>query len=110
MAKRQTTDLHKWAALGAGQRLRELTEEIASIYRAFPGLRGNQGRGSAKGSRSQRGASATENAAGDTAGRPKRRRRKMSAEARKRISDAQKARWAKQRAEAATPSGARKKR
>jgi hypothetical protein len=30
------------ATLGAGQRLRELTEEIASIYRAFPGLRGTQ--------------------------------------------------------------------
>jgi hypothetical protein len=34
----------------------------------------------------------------------------MSAEARKRISDAQKARWAKQRGEAAPASGARKKR
>jgi hypothetical protein len=110
LAKRQTTDLHKWATLGAGQRLRELTEEITSIYRAFPGLRGTQGRRSAKGSRAQRGTGPTENAAGDTAARPSRRRRKMSAEARKRISDAQKARWAKQRAEAATPGGARKKR
>jgi hypothetical protein len=34
----------------------------------------------------------------------------MSAEARKRISDAQKARWAKQRAETPPAGGARKKR
>jgi hypothetical protein len=107
LAKRQTTDLHKWATLGAGQRLRELREEITSIYRAFPGLRGTQGR-SAKGSRGPRATGATAGGSGEV--RPKRRRRKMSAEARKRISDAQKARWAKQRAEAATPSGARKKR
>ena len=108
MAKRQTTDLHKWATLGAGQRLRELREEITSIYRAFPGLRGTQGRRAAKGSRGPRATGAT--AAGSGEALPKRRRRKMSAEARKRISDAQKARWAKQRAEAATPGGARKKR
>ena len=108
MAKRQTIDLQKWATLGAGQRLRELREEITAIFRAFPGLRGTQGRASAKGSRAQRGT--TENASGDTAVRPRRRRRKMSAEARKRISDAQKARWAKQRGEAAPAGGARKKR
>jgi hypothetical protein len=110
LAKRQATDFLKWATLGAGQRLRELREEITSIYRAFPGLRSTQGRRSAKGSRGPRATGATANTGKNAAGRPKRRRRKMSAEARKRISDAQKARWAKQRAEAATPGGARKKR
>ena len=109
MAKRQTTDFLKWATLGAGQRLRELREEITSIYRAFPGLRSTQGRRSAKGSRGPRATGAAASTGENAAGRPKRRRR-MSAAARKRISDAQKARWAKQRAESATPGGARKKR
>jgi len=40
----------------------------------------------------------------------RRRRRNLSPEARKRISDAQKARWAKHRATAASAAGSRKKR
>jgi hypothetical protein len=55
--------------------LNQLAHEIAAIHAAFPELR--QGRKSSV---------------------VRRRRRKLSAEARKRISDAQKARWAKQKA------------
>jgi hypothetical protein len=82
MAKGLTEDLRKWALLGAEQRLNQLTQEIAAIRAAFPELGG--------GRRISRGKSSAA---------PRRwRRRKLGAEARKRISDAQKARWAKQKA------------
>jgi hypothetical protein len=94
VAKRQkkTNDLRRYAVVGAEQRLLELAEEAAAIFAIFPELRA-PGRGfMAKG----RGESAPGDA--DAAPTKRRRRRKMSAEARKRISDAQKARWAKQKA------------
>ena len=85
-----TFDLQAWALIGAQQRLREIDEERRAILAAFPQLR--------SGGASQRGASSGENVA-DGAGRETRRRkRRMSADARRRISEAQKARWAKQRA------------
>lgn len=95
MAKRQkkTNDLRRYAVVGAEQRLLELAEEAAAIFAIFPELRA-PGRGfMAKAGRA-------ESAPGDAGAAPtkRRRRRKMSAEARKRISDAQKARWAKQKA------------
>lgn len=90
MAKR--TDVRKWAVIGAEQRLLQISEEAAAIYRAFPELRrGGRGRGAA-GRRSAPAADADASAA------PVRKRRRLSAAARKRISDAQKRRWAKQRA------------
>jgi len=61
--------------LGAQARLQQLQEEIESIRRGVPGALGESGTG-------------------------RRGRRKMSAAARKRISEAQKRRWAKQKAKA----------
>ena len=98
MAKRETNQLRQWAVLGAEQRLVQLADEARAIFVAFPELRA-RGRGfEALGERHQR-------ADGDVGGRHRgattkngrRRRRKLSAEASKRISDAQKARWAKQK-------------
>jgi hypothetical protein len=88
MAKRATSDIRRWALIGAEQRLLQLAQEVAAIRAEFPELRGGRSAGRV------------------TAGtRGRRRRRTMSAEARKRISDAQKARWARQKA----GGGAKKK-
>jgi hypothetical protein len=104
---KQQNEWRRYALVGAEQRLLEIAEEAAKIFRVFPELRA-RGRGFAalRGG----GAPAAEQTGGP--GRKRRRRRRtMSAEARKRISDAQKARWAKHRAEAAAKgAGARKKR
>lgn len=89
MAKRAENTLHRYAVVGAEQRLAELSKEAAGIFAMFPELRGKgflgAKRGRPKGSSSEPVA-------------PKRRRRKMSAEARKKISDAQKLRWKKKKA------------
>ena len=86
MAKRSNDAMRQWALRGAELRLLEIAQEAAAIYAAFPELR-------------ERGKSAPPAAeAPQGAGRPRRRRRQLSAEARQRISDAQKARWAKQKA------------
>lgn len=93
MATKVSSDLRGYAVVGAEQRLLELAEEAARIFAIFPELRA-PGRGfmAEKGSRS-----------GDDDAAPAipgaRRRRTMSAAARKRISEAQKARWKKQKAE-----------
>ena len=91
MAKQQT-DIRRWALIGAEQRLVQLAEEAAAIHRAFPELRqrGGVAIGNRRRGRNLRGGV-------DVAG-IKRKRRKMSAAARKRISQAQKARWRKQKA------------
>lgn len=97
MAKLQSNDLRRYAVLGAEQRLLTLAQEAEAIYRAFPELR----------------RSSTTRESAPRRRRARRGRRALSAEARKRISDAQKARWARQRGETAgagTGSGARKKR
>jgi hypothetical protein len=109
VAKRATSDLRKWAAVGAGHRLEQLTGEIEAIYRVFPELRTSGTRRRYKTSSVQSSAVVDAESAGEGVVRRK-RRRKMSAEGRKRISDAQKARWAKQKANAPAPEGARKKR
>jgi hypothetical protein len=94
VAKLQSNDLRRYAVLGAEQRLLTLAEEAEQIYRAFPELRKREVKESSpRGRRKVR----------------QRRRRTMSAEARKRISDAQKARWARQRGETAGAGTARKK-
>jgi hypothetical protein len=81
MAKRAKSDIRRWALIGAEQRLQQLAQEMAAIRAAFPELRrGRAGAGAAAGARGGK--------------------RRLSAEARKRISDAQKKRWAKQRAAA----------
>jgi hypothetical protein len=81
-------DLRRYAVKGAEQRLLEVAEEAARIFAAFPELRG-RGRGfDAVGPASN---------ASSAPALPTRRKRKMSAAARKRISRAQKKRWAKLR-------------
>ena len=95
MAKRsENVNIRQWALIGAEQRLLQLAEEAAAIHRAFPELRARgAGGGRLAGPASRRDAT-------DAPGGRRRRRRKrtMSPEARKRISDAQKARWARQKA------------
>ena len=106
MAKQQN-EWRRYAVIGAEQRLLEIAEEAARIFRAFPELR-ERGRGF---NALRRDGSAGSDASGAAPTRTRRRRRRtMSAAARKRISDAQKARWAKHRSEAGASGGARKKR
>jgi len=88
MPKRSSSIL-ALAARGAKARYDELQAEIASLIRHFPSLRSGA-REAVK--RGRRAATATVNKL-----RP-RKRRKMSAAARKKISEAQKRRWAKQKA------------
>jgi hypothetical protein len=105
MAKRQQRlfNLRAYAVIGAEQRLRQIAEEARAIFQAFPELRAaNRGFGARGGGESPFpwGKQAAEGGGlvGNGRGRKgKRRRRKMSAAAGKRISEAQKARWAKQK-------------
>jgi hypothetical protein len=75
-------DLVELAKHGAAARIGELKRELASLQSLFGASGAASGR-----QRGQKAATA-----------PRRRRRKMSAEARRRISEAQKKRWAKQKA------------
>ena len=97
MAKREQLDLRRFALAGAEKRLEELNAEAEQIFRIFPQLRGGRRR-----------AAATTAAAGEGTPKGRRRRRRNSAEGRRRISEAQKARWARQRAEA-SPAKERKR-
>lgn len=84
-------DLRAWALVGAQQRLRELDEERAAIFSAFPQLRGGTPtRRLGRPRKVQGDGAAVATGTGI-------KKRTMSAAARKRISDAQKARWAKQK-------------
>jgi hypothetical protein len=95
---KQTDDFRRYAVIGAEQRLLELAEEAAVIFTAFPELRDRGFMDPSEDDKPARGGGAGSGAAGQPSGR--RKRRKMSAAARQRISDAQKARWAKQKAAA----------
>jgi hypothetical protein len=86
MAKRQSDlGLRQYAVMGAEQRLLQIAEEAARIFTAFPELRdrGFMAPGADRGEGSR------------PKGRRVRRRGTISAEGRRRISEAQKARWAK---------------
>ena len=89
------------ARKGAEHKYQELKAELATLVKDFPDLVKRTGglvsRGAAEVSR--RGQAVIAAAGGD--GPPKRARRKLSAKARKAISDAQKKRWAAQKATAA---------
>jgi hypothetical protein len=85
-------DMRGWALKGAEQRLLEMAQEATAIYRAFPELR----EGGLVGNGRRPGRPRREETAPATEGPRRRRRRKMSKEARRKISEAQKARWAKQ--------------
>jgi hypothetical protein len=74
--------------MGAERRLVEIAEEAAAIHRQFPELRGRN---------EVLSGGHVPSPFGRKRVAPVRRRRTMSAEARKRISEAQKARWAKQK-------------
>ena len=91
MAKHSSTIL-ELAARGARVRYDELQAELSSLVRRFPDLR--------RGAQEviKRGRRAVDAAATELQRAPRRRRRKMSAAARAKISAAQKARWAKQKA------------
>lgn len=110
VAKLESNDIRRYAILGAEQRLAQLAEESEQILRAFPELRGRRsGRG-----RSGRAQASSAGPESPAQGAGRRRRRVISPEGRKRISDAQKARWARQRGEAqasaaGASSGGRKK-
>jgi hypothetical protein len=110
MAK-HSSHILEMARKGAEHRYRELKAEIASLLEHFPHLAGSlRGRrrkgGPPAGERASAAAPSTAPtsavqasvATAETAEPRLRKRRKMSAAARKKISDAQKARWAKQKA------------
>jgi hypothetical protein len=75
----QRTELLHLARVGAEKRLQALKDEMESIFRHFPELRRSRGARAAAGTPGN--------------GAATRGPRKMSAAARKRISDAQKKRW-----------------
>ena len=97
MAKMDETRLRRFALAGAETRLAELRDEAAAIFRMFPQLR----------ARGRRAAAAPEAPA--TVAPKARRRRRLSAEGRRRISEAQKARWAKHRSDSGAASGRKSK-
>lgn len=80
-----TVDIRRLAFIGAQARLAELNAERQAILRAFPEL-----------SRTDRRIAATR-ASSDSARPARGRRRKISAEGRKRIAEAAKRRWAEWR-------------
>jgi hypothetical protein len=95
--RRPTSQLHEFARIGAAARIKELQAEIASIRRDFPALTTPGGESTMPSPfRNQPGRPVATHAANVPA--PRKRRRKMSAEARKKISEAQKKRWAAQKA------------
>lgn len=88
MAKLEQADLRRFAVAGAARRIEELEREKAQILSAFPQLRARN-----------RGTGALDRTV-ESASVGRKRRRRISAEGRRRISEAQKARWAKQKGEA----------
>jgi hypothetical protein len=85
------SDLRAWAVKGAEQRLLEIAEEARTIFQAFPELRG-----AGRGFDFQR--SATRHTGGTAdAGASPRRRRRMSAAARKAVGARMKKYWAERR-------------
>ena len=89
MAKHSSSIL-ELARRGAQHRYDELQEELASLVRHFPDLRSGTGEIVKRGRRAVKAAAAELGL---------RKRRKMSTAARAKISAAQRARWAKQKAE-----------
>jgi hypothetical protein len=83
----ETSTLHEYAPIGAAAHIKEFQEEMAEIRRAFPGLVVSADRGS--GRPKIRTAAPAPEPRGEVAEQPERKRRKMSAAARKAIGDAQ---------------------
>jgi hypothetical protein len=108
---RPTSEFRRYAVIGAEQRLLQISAEAEAIYRTFPELRRSRrdigsGRDGGLTSSTFGGGEHVPSPFDDRVrpqgkrgpGRP-RKRRTMSADARRRISEAQKARWAKQKAQ-----------
>ena len=83
----QTVNVNQWAKLGAAARLKEIQEELGSIYRAFPDLKGQRSLAT--------GAS--------SGGRQKRKR--FSAAGKAAISEGMRKYWARRKAKAAKAAG-----
>jgi hypothetical protein len=98
------TDLNvkRWAQMGAEARLAEIRQETITLLAAFPDLRQDGQAVAGRGRSAERRGRAP-----SAPGRKKRRR--MSAEARRKISAAQKARWAKQKDERTGAAKAKRK-
>jgi hypothetical protein len=94
---RPTSQLQEFARIGAAARIKELQAEIASIRRDFPALTSPGGESTMPSPRPKRRGRPAASVAAKVAA-PGKRRRKMSAAARKKISEAQKKRWAAQKA------------
>jgi hypothetical protein len=86
-------EVRRWARIGAEARLAALEREIAAIYQVFPDLRSGR---SAPNPYTAGVRAAVEGAV------TRRRRPRLSLEARKRIAEAQRKRWAELRAKQAT--------
>jgi hypothetical protein len=84
------SEIRTWALRGAERRLAEISEETRAIYAAFPELRGAPS--------VQRPNPYTAGVRQAIQGAVTRRRPKLSADARKRIGDAQRKRWAEWKA------------
>jgi len=89
---KHSSHILEMAKLGAEHRLAELEQEIAALIKSFPYLRSPR-----RGRKPQIDTSAEPAA---TIDRQARKRRRISAAGRKRISEAQKKRWAKQKTHA----------
>jgi hypothetical protein len=99
MAK-HSSQILELARKGADYRYQELKAEIAALIKHFPHLAASRGGRRPKGaspSAGQPSGAESPAAAAEAAAPRTRKRRKMSAAARKKISDAQKARWARQK-------------
>jgi hypothetical protein len=91
--------MHDYARMGAATRLIEIAAEVAAIQGAFPELEGQPRKRRGRRPKAQPAASVPQAEAPTPAGRQPKRRR-MSAAARRAISQAQKKRWAALRAKA----------
>jgi len=87
-------NLTHWARLGATQRLRELDQERAAIFAEFPDLK-----------RGKLAAAASAITAAPVAAPRFRKKRKFSAEAKKRMSEGMRKYWARRRAQGKAAKG-----
>jgi hypothetical protein len=87
-------EVRRWARIGAEARLAALEREIAAIYQVFPDLKVGR---SAPNPYTAGVRAAVEGAV------TRRRRRRLSPQARKRIAEAQRKRWAELKAKQAKP-------
>ena len=79
----RTIDVNQWAKLGAAARLKEIQEELAAIYRAYPELK------------SQRGPAPSASSGG------RQKRKRFSAAGKAAISEGMRKYWARRKAKAA---------